>query len=281
MSKFEKKCNKTHKKRLLYNRETILEKEKCMNRLIILEDNLEFSRNLLNYIISKNKKIQLWSIAIDGEEIEEKLDELQQTDILLLDLGLPKVNGLEVLDHIIEKKEHIPYIIVMSGNIDLQKKLRKYVPYLYAAIQKPFTFKRISEILDRITYISEEQYYEQLVKQELRKFEMNTTTIGYGYIVEAIVYSLKDESLLKDMKNALYKTISKKHNDVSIINIKWTIEKNIKSTMRYTSFSVLKSYFHIEAKEKVTPKFFITTVVENLQQRRNLPNTRKKEKLSS
>lgn len=236
-----------------------------MNRLAILEDNLEFSRNLLNYIIGENKKIQLWSLAIDGEEIVEELNQLQEDDILLLDLGLPKINGLEVIEKLKIKGKHIPYIIVMSGNTELMGKVRKYIPYIYTAIEKPFAFKRIVEILDQITYMSEHKCYERLIKEELRKFEMNVTTIGYNYVVDAIAFSLSDETLLKDMKNTLYKSISIKHNNVSATNIKWTIEKNVKSMARYTSSSIIKSYFHVESREKLTPKLFITTVVENLK----------------
>lgn len=237
-----------------------------MNRLIILEDNLEFSRNLLNYIILQNRKIQLFSMAIDGEELVKNIDSLTENDILLLDLGLPKINGLEIIDKLKSKQDHRPYIIVMSGNLDLMEKLVNYRPYIYASIQKPFAFNRIVEILDKIIYESEQNNYEKLIKQELRKFEINVITVGYTYIIDAIAMSLSDESLLRDMKNTLYKCISIKHNNASTANIKWTIEKSIKSIARYTDSRVLNSYFYLETSEKLTPKLFISTVVEKLKE---------------
>ncbi|MBO5478221.1 MAG: response regulator [Clostridia bacterium] len=236
-----------------------------MNRLAILEDNLEFSRNLLNYIVSRNKKIRLSSLAINGEEIMESVHYLGKGDILLLDLGLPKINGLEVIDKLKQKKGQMPYIIVMSGDMELFQKLKDYTPYIYAAIEKPFAFNRIVDIIEDITYETDQKCYEELVKEELRKFEMNITTIGYAYIVDAITFSLEDETLLKDMQNALYKSVSIKNNNVNVSNIKWAIEKCVKSTKRYTSTSTIKSYFHVEAREKITPKLFISTVVENLK----------------
>lgn len=236
-----------------------------MNRLAILEDNLEFSRSLLNYIIGQNKKIQLFSLAINGEEILEQVNLLQENDILLLDLGLPKINGLEVIDRLKEKGEHIPHIIVMSGNSNLLEKLKKYAPYIYTAIEKPFAFTRIVDIIEQITYESEQKSYEKLIKEELRKFELNVTTLGYVYIIDAISFALEDKTLLKDMQNRLYKNISVKHNDISVSNIKWSIEKCIKSMKRYTASNVLKTYFHVEAREKITPKLFITILVENLK----------------
>lgn len=237
-----------------------------MNRLIILEDNLGFSRSLLNYIVERNKKVQLWSIAIDGEEIIEKINSLQKDDILLMDLGLPKINGIEVIEKLIQNKERMPYIIVMSGNRDLWEKLRNYTSYIYAAIGKPFELKRIAEMIEEITYLTNQRHYEKIVTEELRKFEMNVTTIGYDYIVDAIILSLQDETLLKDMKNNLYKSIAIKNNNINPTNIKWTIEKNIKSMVRYTSTKVIKEYFHVEAREKITPKLFVSTVANNLKQ---------------
>ena len=237
-----------------------------MNRLVILEDNLEFSRSLLNFIVERNKKVQLWSLAIDGEELMEKLNSLRRDDILLLDLGLPKVNGIEVIEYLIKNPERLPYIIVMSGNLELWEKLRDYTQYLYATIEKPFALKRIVEMIDEITYLSDQRHYEGLVKQELRKFEMNVTTIGYDYIVDAVTLSLQDEVLLKDMKNKLYKSISIKNNNINPTNIKWTIEKSIKSMIRYTSSKITKSYFRVESREKITPKLFISTIVDNLKE---------------
>ncbi len=236
-----------------------------MNRLAILEDNLEFSRNLLNYIVTKNKRIRISSLAINAKEMMETIHTLKQGDILLLDLGLPEINGLEVIDQLRQKEEELPYIIVMSGNPELFEKLQEYMPYIYTALKKPFAFSRLVDIIEQITYESEEKYYEKLVKEELRKFEMNVTTIGYAYIVDAITFCLEDETLLKDMKNRLYKSIAIKHNNISTANIKWTIEKCVKSTKRFTSSSVTREYFHVMAREKITPKLFITTVVENLK----------------
>lgn len=238
-----------------------------MNRLAILEDNLEFSRSLLNYIISKNKKIRLSSLAINKEEMMESIKSLNKDDILLLDLGLPEINGLSIIDKLKRDKENMPHIIVMSGDVDLLEKSKEYTPYIYTTIKKPFAFSRIIDIIEEITDESQQKYYEEFVREELRKFDMNITTIGYNYLVDAITFSLKDETLLKDMKNVLYKNISLKNNNVSITNIKWTIEKSVKSMQRYTSTSITRPYFRVESGEKITPKLFIATVIERLKPR--------------
>lgn len=237
-----------------------------MNRLAIIEDNIDFARNLLNHIINENKKIQLWSLSIDGEEVLDHINELDEKDIILLDLGLPQINGIDIITKLVKKKDKIPYIIVMSGNSGLTKELRQYEKYIYAYIEKPFAFKRVLYVIEQITSSPYKNNFKKMVQEELNKFEINTITTGYRYILEAIIYSLEDETLLKDMKNSLYRKISLQHSCKDAVNVKWTIEKAISSIRRYTPTEFMNTYFHLVGRERLTPKLFITTIVNNLEE---------------
>ena len=57
-----------------------------MNRFAILENDLEFSRNLLNDIMSNNNKVRLVRLAVKTEELEDKLEKLEKGDILIFNL---------------------------------------------------------------------------------------------------------------------------------------------------------------------------------------------------
>ena len=149
-----------------------------MNRLAILDDNLEFSRSLLNYIVDKNRKIQLLSLAITGEEILESVEKLTNDDILLLDLGLPTINGIEVLEKLIQNKPHFPHIVVMSGNTELLQKIQPYLCYIHAVMEKPFSFEKILQVIENIIFTTEQKRYDVLIRKELLKFEINSTTKG-------------------------------------------------------------------------------------------------------
>ena len=197
-----------------------------MNRLAILENNLEFSRKLVNNIMSGNKKVQLTNISVNLEEIKETIDLLDKRDILLCE---------------------------------------RLKDYAYDIIKNTNSFNKIVNVINQITYIADEQFYERLIKDELDNFEMNITTFGYDYIVEGITLSLEDGKLLKDFQNGLYQTLATNHNLPRNYNIKWAVEKCIKATVRYTDFEIIKEYFHVETAEKVTPKLFISIIVENLK----------------
>lgn len=239
-----------------------------MNRLAIVEDNLDFSRNLLNYIVNENKEIKLCRLSVGGDEIWEDIEELGGDDIIIIDLGLENISGIEVIHKLVQRKTRVPYIIAMSGNSELIKELRKYDKYIFAFIEKPFAFTRMIKMIEEITNFSKQNNYERIAKRELGRFEVNTITIGYQYILEAIVFSLEDEKLLKDMKNLLYKRISMNYDYVSTLNIKWAIEKSIQSIRRYTPSKIMNEYFHLTKKEKLTPKLFISTIVHNLKTER-------------
>ncbi len=236
-----------------------------MNRLAVLQSNLEFSRKVMNYIISSNKRMCISSFAINPKEIMETIYELKAGDILLVDLELSQINVFDVINNLEQKsKGNTPFIIAISADIELFKQLKK-VPNVYAKIKKPCAFKTIIGIVEEIIDVSGGKCYEELIKEELQIFDVKVTTLGYKYIVDAIELSLANENLLKDMKHMLYVSISKRHDDVSIINIKWTIEKTIRSIVRYTSVDVIKSYFHVESGEHVTPKIFISYILDNLR----------------
>ena len=217
------------------------------------------------YNFNWNYKLQLYNIAIDGEEVLEKIKELEPNDIILLDLGLPKINGIDIIKTFIEQGRGIPHIVVMSGNTLLMKELKQYEDYIDVIVQKPFSIKRMLLILDEISNQCEKSMIAGMIKHELEKFDFNEFTIGYRYIVEAITYSLEDETLLKDMKNTLYAKIAKKHKGVTIINVKWTIEKCIRSVQHFTATKVITEYFDILKEESLTPKMFISVVVHKLE----------------
>lgn len=233
-----------------------------MNKLLILEENLNFARDLLNYIMRGNKKIQLINISVNLEEIKENLNLLGRRDIVLLDLNVPEINIDELIPILEKKGKNMPYLVCISQNM---KQCEKIKYYTYDIIKSTNSFNKIVNVINQITYIADEQFYEKLIKEELNKFEINITTFGYDYIVEGILLSLEDGKLLKDFQNGLYQTLAIKHNLARSYNIKWAIEKCIKATVRYTDFEIIKAYFHVETAEKVTPKLFISIIVENLK----------------
>lgn len=93
--------------------------EKSLQILLIEDDNIEIMK--LNRVVSS---FQLKHQIIEAKNGEKALDILEQKDelpdIILLDLNMPKINGIEFLS-ILKSKEalkHIPTIILTTSNND-------------------------------------------------------------------------------------------------------------------------------------------------------------------
>lgn len=73
-----------------------------MLNMLVVEDNIIFAKTLINKVVQSNQQLRLCMIATDGEEAINILGK-EKIDIILLDLNLPKYNGIEILDFIQKK----------------------------------------------------------------------------------------------------------------------------------------------------------------------------------
>ena len=97
---------------------------------------------------------------------------------------------------------------------------------------------------------------------ELKKFKFNTTSLGFKYIKYAIRIGIENEELLKNFNNGLYLKIQNELN-IDKKKIKWNIEKSINYMYLNTNTDFLMDYFALDIYQKITPKVFISTIVEN------------------
>lgn len=109
--------------------------------------------------------------------------------------------------------------------------------------------------------INEQKIYKR-IKEELNKFNFNNANKGTDYIVDTILLLYNKEKIY--LSKDIYPILSKKYN-VNPINIKWNMEKNFKSMLRYTKNDIIKDYFHIERITDLTIKKAIKTIVNNMK----------------
>lgn len=110
-------------------------------KILLIEDDLEISEMLRDFLCSEAFEVQT---AFDGEEACQKFSE-ESYDLVLLDLMIPKLNGIEVMKKIREDSV-VPIIIISAKDTELDKSLG----LLLGAddyITKPFS---VTEVLARI-----------------------------------------------------------------------------------------------------------------------------------
>lgn len=114
---------------------------------MIDEDNSSLNHLCCNYL-TNDKDIQIVFSAYDGEETLEKYKEIKP-DVLLLDLDLPKMSGLDVIDNICLDKEKKCNIIIIIGSADLRFNLLN-TSKIYRVMHKPLDFDKIMSAIKEI-----------------------------------------------------------------------------------------------------------------------------------
>ncbi|WP_010135825.1 sigma-54-dependent transcriptional regulator [Ochrovirga pacifica] len=141
-----------------------------MSKILIIEDEAAIRRVLKRIIADENKTYQV-------EEAEDGLEGLQllkdnDYDLILCDIKMPKMDGVEVLEKIKTDKPEIP-VIMISGHGDLDTAVQTMRLGAYDYISKPPDLNRllntVRNALDQKKLIVENKI---LKKKVSKKYEM-------------------------------------------------------------------------------------------------------------
>ncbi|MCM8831490.1 MAG: response regulator [Candidatus Omnitrophica bacterium] len=102
-------------------------------------------------IIEKFLSLQGFSVirAVGGEEALKILDIDTKIDLMILDMKMPKINGMDVIKKIKASDKNFP-ILILTGSIDAEKYLVELKQFGFDErniLHKPIDF---SELLERI-----------------------------------------------------------------------------------------------------------------------------------
>ncbi|MEX0960438.1 MAG: response regulator [Burkholderiales bacterium] len=140
--------------------------------LLLVEDNPDHEELTLR-TLRQNKVLNEIVVARDGEEALDYLfgqgkyagrDVSQQPELILLDLKLPKIDGLEVLARLREdaRTELIPVVILTSSSEE-EDMARSYKLGANSYVRKPVSFSQFTDRLQQV------QIYWLLVNESPNK----------------------------------------------------------------------------------------------------------------
>lgn len=230
-----------------------------MIQVMIADDNLDLN-NLCCNILSKDKDIQIISSTLDGESTLKDYMRLKP-DVLLLDLDLPKMNGIDIINNICldetEKKKN--NIIIISANTELRYNLFN-TSKIFRIMPKPVDF---NDVISTIKEIVTENNYIPIVEKEIRNFlfslNFNLYADGTRYLIDAIKLGSENIRLVRNIKT-LYDEVAELHS-TSSNTIKWGIRNAIETMNHNTTKHEINKIFHINYDKKMTPKYFIPLVI--------------------
>ena len=111
-----------------------------MSRILIIEDELAIRNVLRNILLDENKKFII-DEAGDGEEGLSMLNK-HNYELIICDIKMPKLDGIEVLDHSIKNGIEIPFIMI-SGHGDLETAVECIKKGAFDYISKPPDLNRL------------------------------------------------------------------------------------------------------------------------------------------
>jgi CheY-like chemotaxis protein len=93
--------------------------------------------------------VEVLNYLFGSEEGEQDLNELPQ--LILLDLNLPRISGLEVLQRIRQnKRTQLLPVVVLTTSQEEQDRLQSYLLHANSYIRKPVEFNKFIETVEHL-----------------------------------------------------------------------------------------------------------------------------------
>ncbi|QYR19989.1 sporulation transcription factor Spo0A [Paenibacillus sp. sptzw28] len=261
--------------------------------VLLADDNREFT-NLLSEYISEQNDMAVTGVAYNGEEVLRLLEESRDMpDVLILDIIMPHLDGLGVLERLREMNlPSMPKIIMLTafGQENITQKAVQLGASYY--ILKPFDMEilanRIRQLVGNSTVVSSSSSSysgSSVIKSNVvpiakggKNLDANITSIiheigvpahikGYQYLREAITMVYNNIEILGAITKTLYPAIAEKFKTTPsrverairhAIEVAWT-RGNIDSISHLFGYTINIS------KSKPTNSEFIAMVADKLR----------------
>ncbi|QOR65413.1 sporulation transcription factor Spo0A [Cytobacillus suaedae] len=257
-------------------------------KVCVVDDNRELV-GLLEEYISSQDDMEVLGVAYNGQECLNILND-NDPDVLVLDIIMPHLDGLAVLEKLRDiKKDKQPNVIMLTafGQEDVTKKAVDLGASYF--ILKPFDMENLASHIRQVsgnaapivrrsgsTYRTSS--LQSSIESKPRNLDANITSIiheigvpahikGYLYLREAISMVYNDIELLGSITKVLYPDIAKKYNTTAS-----RVERAIRHAIEVAwsrgnidSISSLFGYTVSMSKAKPTNSEFIAMVADKLR----------------
>lgn len=256
---------------------------------IVLADDNDNMLELIDDVISGEEDFEIVGKAGNGEEAVKLIKE-KRPDVAVLDVIMPKLDGLGVIEKVREDKsiEKIPEFVMLSavGKEEITETAFNLGANYY--VMKPFDNK---VLIKRLRTIKENkgkqsktvkskniQHNDNSLEVSDRVLEMEVTNIiheigvpahikGYQYIRDAIILSIKDSEMINSITKILYPAISKKY-QTTPSRVERAIRHSIEVAWSRGNTDVIEEFFGYtvsDGKGKPTNSEFIALIADRLR----------------
>ena len=246
-----------------------------MSKIFIAEDNKEIIK-LYERALEKVSNVEIVKIAKDGEEAIEFLEtNVENIDLIILDIVMPKKDGLDVLkfmkDNYINKKT----IVVTSCNSE--STIRKATElganyYMLKPVDELKLIEKINELTKEVNKVNvgyniDDKNLQVNVTHVLHELGVPSHIKGYHYLREGIKLIYKNPELIGGITKELYPTIAKNFSSTDT-RVERSIRHAIEVSWNRGNWDLMQDLFGYSVdidKAKPTNSEFIVTIADKLR----------------
>ena len=261
------------------------EVERKMDQVnVAIADDNERMLELLEHIIASDKELSLAGKANNGEDVY-RIIKTKEPDVVLLDLIMPKVDGLSVMDMVnkdktIQKRPDFIIVTAVGQEKITEDAFRKGAAYY---IMKPFRnevliekikntrWKRHADVpvqaMEARSGGEDQKPLETRVTDMIHEIGIPAHIKGYHYLRDAIIMAVEDMDVLNAITKILYPTVAKKH-QTTASRVERAIRHAIEVAWSRGKLDVLDDLFGYtvsNGKGKPTNSEFIALVADTIR----------------
>ena len=241
-------------------------------RVVMIDDNVQLVSAVQEYFKS-SKSIELVYTAYDGVEGMKIIEDKDDYDVVILDLIMPKKDGLNVLEEMKEKNIEKKMIVLTSYNSpEAIRQVSEYGVQYY--LLKPFDFddleKRIQGLNNVKVSKSLDLHHNKVqvaITKILHELGIPSHIKGYQYIREGVEIIFEHPETIGGITKELYPELALKF-DTTVSRVERAIRHAIEVSWNRGDWDLMEEIFGHSVdidKAKPTNSEFMVTIADKLR----------------
>ena len=242
-------------------------------RVLMIDDNVALTEMVKEYF-KNNKKIEIVSCYHNGVDgVKAIIDTDGTYDIVLLDLIMPKKDGIAVLEEL--KEKNITKNIIVETSYNSPEVIRNVSEYgVNYYILKPFELddleNRILDVFKKRDKKSINLLHHNLeisITRMLHELGMPSHIKGYQYIRDGIMMIYNNPDIIGGITKELYPDVATKYN-TTVSRVERAIRHAIEVSWNRGNWDLMEEVFGHSVdidKAKPTNSEFIVTIADKLR----------------
>ena len=121
-------------------------KDRWHDKVVLVAEDIETSNMFYKAALSKTKVSTIW--AETGKDAVEECQQDKQIDLILMDIHMPEMNGLEATRKIKELRPNVP-VVIQTAYLLSNEREKSFDAGADDFLAKPITYQKLMGVLEK------------------------------------------------------------------------------------------------------------------------------------